>query len=691
MSDRAAAASVPVPASVPASVPTSVHVVLPGGVDDPATPSGGNRYDRRVVEELAALGWSVRVGAVPGSWPRPGPGALEALAAELAAVPDGAAVLLDGLVAAAAPEVVVPAAARVRAVVLSHLPLGDETGLGPDQVARRRAAERRTLRAADAVIATSAAAARRLLALHGLDGDRVHVVPPGVDHAPATTPSDDGARLLCVASITPRKGHDVLVPALGSVRDLAWRCTCVGATHLDPTHAARVRSTADALGLADRVTFPGPRTGAALTRLYAQADLLVLPSLAEPFGMVVTEALASGVPVVASAVGGIPEALGHAPDGAVPGLLVPPGDADSLAAALRAWLTERPLRDRLRTAAAGRRDVLPGWDETAARLAAVLTSVLATEGDPRRTAAAGAPARFSRRWLDLREQADARARSDTLARQAAAALTRCPGPGPHSGSVPGPDHRTGAPHRHVVHDLGCGTGSMGRWLAPRLPGPQHWVLRDQDPDLLAHAATALPGHGRDGAAVTRSSWQGDVSTVTAADLAGACLVTASALLDLLTESEVDAIAAACVGAGVTALLTLSVSGRVELTPAEPLDAAVVTAFNAHQRRMVGGRHLLGPDAVPAAVQAFTARGARVRTRPAPWRLGPGQADLAGEWLRGWVGAAAESDPALELDAYLRRRLAQVRDGALDVVLHHQDLLAVPTGADPGRPPPEGSC
>jgi hypothetical protein len=237
--------------------------------------------------------------------------------------------------------------------------------------------------------------------------------------------------------------------------------------------------------------------------------------------------------------------------------------------------------------------------------------------------------RVSPEWLALREPADAAARSGELAtllsRHVAAPL--------------------------VIHDLGGGTGSMGRWLAPRLPGPQHWVVHDRDPDLLALAAGVE----------TRQS------DVTRADFTGASLVTASALLDLLTAEELDRILAAC--AGIPMLFALSVAGRVELTPAEPLDARIQAAFNAHQRR----NGLLGPDAV-AAVRASCAR---VVVRPSPWRLGPGQAALIAEWLEGWVSAAGEQEPALDVAAYRERRLAQAAAGQLAVTVDHADLLVLP--------------
>jgi len=243
-------------------------------------------------------------------------------------------------------------------------------------------------------------------------------------------------------------------------------------------------------------------------------------------------------------------------------------------------------------------------------------------------------------WLALREDADAGARSAELVEPLRAHLA------------------AGGPA--VVRDLGCGTGSMGRWLAPRLPGPQRWILHDRDAALLARAAAAMPSAAADGAAVTARTREGDVTRLRAADLAGTSLVTASALLDLLTAGEVDGLAAACAGAGCAALLTLTVVGRVRLTPPDPLDGEFAAAFDAHQRRRTRGRRLLGPEAGAAAVEAFARRGAAVATRPSPWRLrGAGAGALAQEWLRGWIGAACAQRPDLARHAgpYLRRRLA----------------------------------
>jgi SAM-dependent methyltransferase len=267
------------------------------------------------------------------------------------------------------------------------------------------------------------------------------------------------------------------------------------------------------------------------------------------------------------------------------------------------------------------------------------------------------PPRYAPEWLELREPADAAARAHDLLDPLRIRLANLPG-------------KSGV----VIHDLGCGTGSMGRWLAPRLDGAQHWVLHDRDPYLLHFAAVASPRSAADGSRVSVETRRGDIARLTPDALRGASLVTASALLDVLTREEIDTFAAACAGAGCPALLTLSVAGRVELTPSHPLDAELTQAFNDHQRR----DGLLGPDAVTAAAEAFSEHGATVRLHPSPWRLGPEQAALTEQWLRGWVGAAVEERPELraEADVYLADRLAACAAGELRVTVHHIDLLAL---------------
>ena len=267
--------------------------------------------------------------------------------------------------------------------------------------------------------------------------------------------------------------------------------------------------------------------------------------------------------------------------------------------------------------------------------------------------------RVSSEWLDLREPADAAARSRDLVEHLRRHL-------PATG-------------RRVIHDLACGTGSMGRWLAPLLPGPQHWVLHDRDADLLDVAAADLPGPAADGASVVLETRRSDVTQLRPDDLADATLISASALLDLMTEAELAGLIDVCAKAGCPVLLTLSVVGRVDLAPADPLNSRVASAFDAHQRRMTVGGRLLGPDAVAAAIEGFRRLGAEVLVRPSPWLLGAAEADLTAEWFTGWIGAAYEQEVELasESGSYARRRLAEARAGQLAVTVGHADLLVLP--------------
>lgn len=262
---------------------------------------------------------------------------------------------------------------------------------------------------------------------------------------------------------------------------------------------------------------------------------------------------------------------------------------------------------------------------------------------------AAEPVRASAGWLALRERADAAARSSELVDELVRFLPE--------GEL-------------VIHDLGSGTGSMARWLAPRLPGRQRWVLHDRDAELLRDVDLDVMD------VETRLD---DITRLDPAVLADADLVTASALLDMMTVDELERFVDVCARVGCPVLITLSVLGRVELTPAEPLDSEVMAAFNAHQRRRTPEGGLLGPDAAHAAADAVRARGREVLVRPSPWHLGRDEAELAAEWFTGWLAAAVEQQPALEgvLDPYARRRLAAATEGALSVTVHHDDLLVLP--------------
>jgi SAM-dependent methyltransferase len=277
------------------------------------------------------------------------------------------------------------------------------------------------------------------------------------------------------------------------------------------------------------------------------------------------------------------------------------------------------------------------------------------------------PARVSPSWLALREPADAAARAGTLVDEIR--------------------NRLPADRPLVIYDLGCGTGATLRWLAPQLPGPQHWIGYDVDADLLA-TVNAAPGLvAADGLPVTIETRRRDVTRLDRSDLADATLITSSALLDLLTAEELDRLVCACASARCPVLITLTVTGAVQLWPRHPLDGLVAAAFNSHQRRTVDGRRLLGPAAADLAGRRFTELGRDVMWNASPWRLGPARRELTYAWLAGWLAAAWEQDRRLASDtrSYARVRLADASAGRLHVRVHHRDLLVRPVPRGPREP------
>jgi glycosyltransferase involved in cell wall biosynthesis len=336
----------------------------------PAQLTGGYLYDARIAAGLGELGWRVATYGLDGRFPRPDARARRALDDCLATHPEGARVVIDGLVFGGLPEVARAHAERLELVALVHHPLAEETGLDPVVRAALVASERAALACAKRVVVTSRFTARQL-AGYEVPAARIRVVEPGVDPAPLAAADHEPPRLLCVASITPRKAHLVLIEALTSLRALAWSCTLLGSSARDPEHAERVVQAIAASGLNARIALTGELAPHLLREHYLGADLFVLPSLFEGYGMVVSEAIAHGLPVLATRGGALAETL---PPGA--GVLVPPGDAVALAAALESLLGDAGARARLREAARLARGTLRDWQCAAREFAAAL------EADP---------------------------------------------------------------------------------------------------------------------------------------------------------------------------------------------------------------------------------------------------------------------------------------------------------------------
>jgi glycosyltransferase involved in cell wall biosynthesis len=331
---------------------------VPGALD---TPTGGYAYDRRMIAELKRLGWRVDVLDLGGEFPRPSPGARAAARAKLAAVPAATPIVVDGLAYGVLPDIAEVLSRTHRLVALVHHPLALESGLTHEEAQALRASERAALAGARRIVTTSEATARVLTADYAVAPERLTVAAPGADKArPARGSGNTTVALLAVGAVVPRKGYDVLLAALAALDDLPWRLTIAGDCTRDPATADRLARDIADRRLADRVTLAGAVSDARLEALYVSADLFVLPSRYEGYGMGFAEAIAHGLPVIGTNAGAIPDTV---PAGT--GLLVPPDDAPALAAALRRLIADADERGRLAAAARAAAAQLPTWADSA--------------------------------------------------------------------------------------------------------------------------------------------------------------------------------------------------------------------------------------------------------------------------------------------------------------------------------------
>ncbi len=349
------------------------HFILPG---DALTRTGGYRYDRRIVLGLRETGWRIELVSLDAGFPQPGAAAMAHAQAAIAALPDDALVIADGLAFGAMPEIAECHADRLRWVALVHHPLWLETGLDEAMQRRLKASEQRALAAARRVIVTSPTTAAPVVAM-GVSAERIRVVEPGTDAVSHSTrpaaqadSAQRGLNLLCVATITPRKGHRVLIDALAGLCDRAWTLHCFGSLAMDPDTTAALRATIAQNGLSARVLLHGEADDAALDAAYAQADVFVLASLYEGYGMVLADALARGLPVVSTTAGAIPHTVPQ-----TAGLLVAPGDAAALRSALADVIDDPACRERLAAGARATQGRWPTWPAACARFAQALQSV----------------------------------------------------------------------------------------------------------------------------------------------------------------------------------------------------------------------------------------------------------------------------------------------------------------------------
>ena len=354
------------------AAPPAFHLIVPGPLDQR---TGGYLYDARIVSELANLEALVQVHSIPGRFPDADDLARSGLDRALTAIGDGSAVVIDGLASGGLPDVVAAHVNRLAIVALVHHPLADETGQTSAQTECFFSSEREALRHVRGVIVTSRFTARRLTDFDVPEG-RIHLVEPGTDPASVAVGPPDGAppRLVCVASLSPRKGHDVLVDALARLRDLEWSCVCAGSTTRDEDFAGKVLAEVERLGLRDRIHFPGELETKDIEEVYRTASLFVLPSHYEGYGMAYAEALARGIPVVGTTGGAIPHTV---PSYAA--ILVPPGDVDALTEALESLLVAPERCETLAEGARMHAESLPGWATQAERFLGAVDALTAPD------------------------------------------------------------------------------------------------------------------------------------------------------------------------------------------------------------------------------------------------------------------------------------------------------------------------
>lgn len=640
--------------------PKTVVFVVPG---DPDQNTGGYRYVRRIAEGLDDLGVGVSRKGLEGSFPIPDRLAETSMDRLLTGLMDGSVVVLDGLAMGALPDVVAAHAGRLRILALVHHALADETGLPAHTRDWLFRAERQALAAVAGVITTSPHTAQRLQG-YDIPLQRIRVVEPGADTI--TVDAMTGQRqkvpgntinLLCVAHLSPRKAQHHLVEALNRLQHLPWHCTLAGSTNRDERYGQQVRDLVETYGLGDRITMTGELDDEGLEAAYREADIFVLPSLYEGYGMVIDEALAAGLPVITTD-GGALAATGNRP-----GIRqYPVGDIAQLGARLEAWLNDPRQLSLVATEAKTEAKHLRRWEMAAREFQDALASLVP----------AADQTLFDSDWLTLREPADHRARSRSLMADVLAWAET---------EYSTPDSVIG---RHapplLVADLGTGTGSNARYLVPALTVPQRWVLLDQDEGLLAQAAEHM--EQLDVPLETRAC------QLTAQGLSSQIpeetrLVTASALIDLMSAEWLKSLANVAAASNAGVYIVLTYDGRFELSPGETDDQWILDTVNDHQHREKGAGAAMGPDATGYLQAQLAAQGYRVSLAPSPWHLTPQHSALQIALLEGWQQAVFEQAPEERERASLwfEKRLSQAREKRLSIRVDHQDLFA--------RPAPKG--
>ena len=633
-----------------------VLFLVPG---DPEQRTGGYRYVGQLVKSLNQKGFGARVQGLEGRFPIPDSIAESAMDSALSSCEDGACVVLDGLAMGVLPGVVEKHAARLRLVALVHHPLADETGIGDEDKAFLFASEMRALAAVSSVMTTSRHTAARLKDFQ-VSPDAVFVIEPGADTVSASgkttrqVPENGELQLLCVASLSPRKAQHQLVQALCELQHLSWHCTLVGSIERNPEYSQQLVDQIQNLSLAGRITLAGELGDEALARHYSHADLFVLPSLYEGYGMVIDEALAAGLPVITTDGGAL------ASTGNRPGIRqYPAGSVKGLGECLESCLTDRPLLQEMTTAARQSGEAVRQWSDAAQEFEQALKQTLETRDH----------SQFDQQWLVLREPADHKARNETLVGRVQNWLKHTVGNNPGGGTAT-------RPAMLRIVDLGAGAGSNGVYLSAALTAPQHWTLLDQNPSLLAEARSRLAPSV---AGVENCECTLDVGNLDGLIPAKTRLITASALIDLMSASWLDALADTAAARQAGVYIVLSYAGYFQLGPHHPDDDLIRSLVNDHQHGDKGSGAALGPEATDYLKDRLEARGFDVAVAPSPWILGGDDRPLQAALITGWCEAALEQCPAEQsrIEQWRSSRLKLAEQGQLTVQVDHHDLFAWP--------------
>lgn len=649
---------------------TALHFIVPG---DPDQNTGGYRYVRKLVAALNQAGTRAQVTGLPGRFPKPdavATGAMESLLSQFA---DDSRVVLDGLAMSAMPGVLEKHAQRLRLAALIHHPLADETGLSQSEQDWFFEREKQALEIVRDVFTTSPFTASRLVD-YGVTAGRIRTAEPGVESLVGDAlPSDTepfsqnhnpqmphAPQILCVAHLSPRKAQHHLVEALAGLDDLPWRCTLAGSCERDLLYADGVRQQIHDAGLSDRIDLAGEVDEPQLTSLYRKADLFVLPSLYEGYGMVIDEALAAGLPVICSD-GGALKNTGDRPGVA----LYEAGNTEVLRERLRAWLGDPASLELAREQAAHESHSIRSWSDTASLF---LQGLVYFDEYHRDTY-------FPEAWLQAREAADHRARSVELTQrleQWAGETFKSNGPGPVR-----------------IVDIGTGRGSNAAYLAPALSLPQSWVLVDQDEGLLAETSRRARQLDVPFETLQRRLMPEDFHGFLSH---GTGVVTASALIDLVSEPWLAALVAEVALKQAAILVVLSYTGRFELSPAHEDDSLLRELVNQHQHSDKGTGAALGPDAAAVLADKLIRAGYEVQVVDTPWQLNSKDSGLATMLMAGWVSAAIQGSPGSgdRLNAWFAARKQQLAASQLKITVSHQDVLGLPPSHSAEKTPKQSA-